>query len=231
MVLTKFRINLATAFMLLISNAIMYLIESPAGIDRYVSLSIPIIAFGFLIIYKNRNIYLFYMIAGCLTTIWGTTDNPSGVILFFFAMYDNKSEKNLWLNFIVIVLSFCAKSYLIGYLTSDIFAVMTAFLFIFAHMYVRFWPIADIRDHKEVISKGFTIEQSDTIKALLMDFRHQESADKLRIGRKAYTARVGALRDRYNVTTDFMLALKLVEDGIININDLANAKTQQKKPQ
>jgi len=229
MVLTKYRINLATAFMLLISNAIMWLIENPVGIDRYVSLLIPIIAFVFLIIYKKRNIYLFYMIVGCLITIWGTTDNFSGAIFFFFSMYDNKSEKNLWLNSIVIVLSFCVKAYLIGYLTSDIFAVMTAFLFIFAHMYVRFWPIADIREHKEVLSKGFTIEQSDTIKTLLMDLRHHESADKLHIGRKAYTARVGALRERYNTTTDFMLALKLVEDGIININDLANAKTVNNK--
>ena len=229
MVLNKYRINLITAALLLISNAAMFILDNSHTIDRYVSLSIPIIAFIFLGIYREKSIYPFYTIVAVLTTIFGTTDNPSGAIFFFMSMYDKRTNKNVYFNIVLMVLSLCIKAYIIEYFIAHIFSLIIAFFFIIGHMYVRFWPIADIREHKELTPKGFTIEQADTITTLLKDLRHQESADELRIGRKAYTARVSALRDRYNITTDFMLALKLVEDEIININDLANANLTEKK--
>jgi len=230
MALNKYRVNTLTALIIFTANVITFIITQTYTVDNYINIIIPVVAFGFIFFTKKKNIYLGYSIAGCLITLFGGMENPTGAIFFFISAYDHRTEKNIYTNIILAVISFSAKAYINNYATYDVFAIIAAFFFIIGHMYVRFWPIADIREHKEVLQKGFTIEQSDTIKTLLMDLRHQESADTLRIGRKAYTARIGALRERYNTTTDFMLALKLVEDGIININDLANAKIDKKSP-
>ena len=229
MALNKYRTNTLTALIILTANVITLIITQSHTVDNYINIAIPIVAFGFIFFTKKKNIYLFYTIVGCLITFFGSIGNSTGTIFFFISAYDHRTERNIYINITLAIISFSAKAYINNYATYDVFAIIAAFFFIIGHLYVRFWPIADIRKHKEILPKGFTIEQADTIKTLLMDLRHQGSADELRIGRKAYTARVGALRDRYNVTTDFMLALKLVDDGIININDLANAKTQQKK--
>ena len=223
MALTKYRTNILTALIILIANVITLIITNLHNVDNYINILIPVIAFGFLFFTKKKNIYLFYTIVGSLITLFGSIGNVTGAVFFFISIYDHRTERNIYINIALAIITFSVKAYINNYATYDVFAIIAAFFFIIGHLYVRFWPIADIREYKELTPKGFTIEQADTIKTLLKDLRHKEAAEGLRIGRKAYTARVATLRERYNVTTDFLLALKMIEDGTISINDLANA--------
>jgi len=228
MALNKYRINALTALIIFTANIITLIITQSHIVDNYINIVIPVVAFGFIFFTKKKNIYLGYSIAGCLITFFGGMENPTGAIFFFISAYDHRTERNIYTNIILAIISFSAKAYINNYATYDVIAIIAAFFFIIGHMYVRFWPIADIREHRES-EKRFTPEQWDTIQTLLMDMRHQEAADQLCIERKTFTARVAHLRKLYDVKTDFHLALKLIDDGVITVNDLANAKTVNKK--
>jgi hypothetical protein len=223
--LTKNRINLITALILLFLNCILVIFDNSMGMDRYINFSIPIIALIFLYIYKDKNIYPFYSIAGFLITAFGEPDNPSGAIFFFMSMYDEKSDKNIYSNTILIVISLCLKAYLVESFSANIFSSMVAFFFIFSHMYNRFWNISNV--NKEVaIKKGLSPEQIKTIDHLIQGESQTVAARKLNIERSAYSKRVKSLKDRYGVDSEFQLAISLSKDGIISVNELTNVKRE-----
>jgi DNA-binding NarL/FixJ family response regulator len=90
--------------------------------------------------------------------------------------------------------------------------------------YELFWPESEIKE-SGVKKSGLTPEQVDTIDTLRRGLKHQEAAEELNIERKTYSARVSSLRNRYRVNSDFQLALKLAEDGVISLNTIPKSKT------
>lgn len=111
--------------------------------------------------------------------------------------------------------------------TSNIFSFIIVFYFVIAHMYTRFWSIADTEE-KHCENKGLTPEQIATIDMLLKGLTHKESAELLNIERKTYTARVASLRKRFNAKSDFLLSITLVKEGFISLNTLAYANIDDK---
>lgn len=227
MVLTKFNTNIITAALLIVLNMVMYVFDKSGGLDRYINIFIPIIAFVFIFIFKNKNMYIFYTIVGVLITGFTSQANFSGSVLFFISMYDNKSKKNFTANIILIITAMCINAYRFNYLQAHIFSMMIAFFFVFSHMYSRFWNITDIKS-KIGLNKGLTVEQIQTIEKLLEGKGHAQSAKELNIERPTFSARMGSIRKRYNVTNDLQLAISLIEDGVISLNSSTNVKSDNK---
>ena len=217
MVLSKTKVNTITAILLFIFNLIMLILDKSKGMYRYINLMIPVLAFVFIFILKNKNFYIFYMIIGILITGLTSQANFSGAVMFFIAMYDNKSNRNIRINIVFIFLSLCLNTYKSGYLDAHIFSMVIAFIFVFFHMYVRFWSSPVVNTH-ECEKKGYTREQRETIEMLQLGLKHKDAAERLNISRSAYSDRVATLRARYGVKDDFQLALALVDDNIISVN-------------
>ena len=227
MALKETVVNLITAIILLVFNLILLFIDKSGGVQRYVSISLPIILFVFIFIFKNKNIYLFYTIVGILITLYGDPDNFSGSVFFFISLYDNKSKHNIYINSILMVFSICFKYYFIAYTPINIIGMSVAFFFILSHLYIRFWPVSEVRQ-KIGLRKGLTVEQLQTIEKLLEGKGHAQSAKELNIERPTFSARLGSIRKRYNVNNDLQLAVALMEDGVISLNSFTNVKIDNK---
>ncbi len=223
--LNKGKVNLITASLLLSFNIMLLFLDDSGGVSRVFNISIPLLLFVFMSIFKNKNIYLFYTIVGVLVTIKGTPDNFSPAIFFFLSAYDNKSKTNIYLNFILMILSLSVKYYINDIYIAEMSAMPIAYFFTLSHMYIRFWPTSPV-DKEESHSKGLTPEQIETIEMLMKGVKHGPAAEALNIERKTYSARVSGLRKRYNVESDFQLAIALQKDGIISSNSLAKAQTE-----
>jgi len=138
MALNKYRINALTALIIFTANIITLIITKAHIVDNYINIVIPIVAFWFIFFTKKKNIYLGYSIAGCLITFFGSIGNPTGAIFFFISAYDHRTERNIYTNIILAIISFSAKAYINNYATYDVIAIIAAFFFIIGHMYVRF---------------------------------------------------------------------------------------------
>jgi len=213
--------NIITAILLLFFNIIMFFSDDSHTIDRYVNLLIPTIALIFIYIFRNKKLFLFYALIGVLITIFGTYGNFSGSIFFFFSVTDNRTIKNIYFNLFLLISSLCVKICFIDYFTPHIFSMLIAYYFILSHLYVRYW---NTYKEPKIKNIGLTVEQIQTVKMLIQGRKHQSAADFLNIDRKTYSARVSSLRSRYNVETDFQLAIKLIESDIISLNSIAKEK-------
>lgn len=230
MVLTKNNINIITASLLFLLNLLVIFIDKSGGYDRIASISITIMAFIFIVVLRNKNIYFFYSMVGVLITVFGGADNLSGAIFFFISAYDKKTKTNIFINIILCSLSLFIKSYFMEklvpepeYTIAHIFSLLIGFFFVLSHMYVRFWNISEIKS-KIGLNKGLTVEQLQTIEKLIEGKGHSQSAKELNIERTTFSARIGSIRKRYNVSNDFQLAIMLIEDNVISLNTLTNAK-------
>ncbi len=228
MVLTKKNINIITSILLVVFNIICYIFDEnyEIGTARVVSFLIPIVVLITTLIAKEKNIYFIYILVGLLTTVFGTSDNPSGSIYYFMGIYDCKNKKTIITTAIIAIVSLAIKPYFVEMTYVSIFSMIIAFLFISAHMYVRFWPIAEVR---EFIGsrRGLTMEQMDAVKKMVEGKKHQQAADELGVERSTFTMRVSGLRSRYKVKNDLQLGIALIKDDVISLNSLTTDKTTE----
>jgi len=219
-------ISVLLAIFLFVNNTVSAYLYKDVE-DYLVNVLVSIIIIGFSFCKRLKYFSYAYFIVAILVSLFGNDDNFAAIFLVIIACYLNKN-----IAFYIISLSSLLISSIIryGFMQFDIppfINMIQAYIYFGILCYSLFWKgVIFINNSKK---HRFTPEQWDTVQTLLMDMRHQEAADQLYIERKTFTARVAHLRKLYDVKTDFHLALKLIDDGVITVNDLANAKTLPKK--
>lgn len=222
-------INIFTAIILFTYRFIVVVGGHNYSRDSWINLSIPIIFF-ILVCFNNKKIdSAFYTIVAVCLNMFGNYANLLGAFFFFIAIYDNKEKVNICINSGLFLITLSLKQYffVVDEGETSTIAYALGFIYVFLHLYSRFWSIADTAE-KHCVNKGLTPEQIATIDMLLKGLTHKESADILNIERKTYTARVSSLRKRFNAKSDFLLAIALMKEGYVSLNTLANAKIDNK---
>ena len=216
--INKRDVNMITGMCILIFNICMLIFVKEDIIDRYINIGIAVLGLAGVILFRKRNLYLLYSIIGISITVFGSPGNFSGIVFLFISCYDKKARFNIIINSIGILASLYIKMYMFEYHFTQIFLLLVAFFFIAFHMYVRFWNIPSSINEPVARTKGLDIEDRETISMLMKGLKHKDAGKKLNIERISYTSRVVSLRKKYNVKTDFQLAIELIKDDIISLN-------------
>lgn len=225
MVLNKKNINMVAVAALLIFGIAIFVYKEEHGVINIVNLFIPIVGLVFIVL--DKRMYIFYAIVCFLITAFGGESNFSGAVFFFMSVYDDKSKKSIWINSILMVIGLVINVFNSGYLTLYPLAMVVAFSFVFLHMYVRFWPISEVRQYIG-LGRGLTVEQLEAIDKMKEGKSHKDAAKELGISRSAYSTRLSGLRGKYHTENDSKLTIALIKDGIISLNSLTDVNISPK---